>query len=342
MAMPHITRRSLLQFGASAAVLSSAGWSGSALAQADSVNSLYEGAKREGTMTYYASDDVNITERVIAAFSEVYPGIKINYLRLASAQMGQRVAAEYGAGNFAADVIQFADPFAFKNAQKEGWLAPLSNLPAWQSFPKAYRTDYWSLIGIAPHTIIINSQIVPKEQYPKDWKGLLDPQWKGKLILSDPRNNIEVADWAYTMYKAYGKEYFVALKGQNPRWVPSIFPGMQMAAAGDGVIVAPGLHMGTILMQQKGAPLYDFSPTMSSGHETLVSVCARAAHPNVARLLVNYLMTREGQRVYCEEIAASPLGNIPGSLTLSSEYQRGRYDEALAMRAELSALLGLT
>src|SRR6185295_13375630 len=97
MAMPHITRRRLLQFGASAAVLSGAGWSGSAPAQVDSVNSLYEGAKREGTMTYYASDDVNITERVIAAFSKVYPGIKINFLRLASAQMGQRVAAEYGA-----------------------------------------------------------------------------------------------------------------------------------------------------------------------------------------------------------------------------------------------------
>lgn len=340
--MANITRRRVLQLGASAAVLSGAGWSSDAICQTDSVSSLYEAAKREGSLTYYASDDVNITERVIAAFSKVYPGIKINYLRLASAQMGQRVNAEYGAGNFAADIIQFADPFAFKNAQKQGWLAPLTDLPSWKTFPKQYKTDYWSLIGIAPHTIIINSQMVPEAQWPKDWKALLDPRWKGQLLLSDPRNNIEVADWAYTMFKAYGKDYFIKLTGQNPRWVPSIFPGMQMVAAGDARVLAPGLHMGTILMQQKGAPLVDFSPTMSSGHETLVSVCAHAAHANAARLLVNYLMTREGQQVYCEDIAASPLPNIPGSLKLSSEYQRGRYEEALAMRKELSALLGLS
>ena len=340
--MKTFTRRRLLQFGASAALISGTTWSRKVLPQPDPVRSLYEAAKREGTLTYYASDDVNITERVIAAFAKVYPGIKINFLRLASAQMGQRFTAESSARNFASDVIQFADPFAFRHAQKEGWLAPLTGLPAWQTFPKSFRTDYWSLIGIAPHTIITNTQLVSEQHYPKEWTALLDARWKGQLILSDPRNNIEVADWAYTMYKAYGKEYFTKLKAQNPRWVPSIFPGMQMLAAGDGLAVAPGLHMGTILMQQKGAPLVDFSPSMSSGHETLVSVCAHGAHPNAARLLVNYLMTREGQEVYCNEIAASPLPNIPGSLTLSSEYQRGRYDEAVAMRSELAALLGLS
>ena len=61
--MKTFTRRRLLQFGASAALVSGTAWSSKVLSQPDAVRSLYEAAKREGTLTYYASDDVNITER---------------------------------------------------------------------------------------------------------------------------------------------------------------------------------------------------------------------------------------------------------------------------------------
>lgn len=340
--MLSMTRRNLLQGVAAMGVLSVAGLRTAFAQVPEDTKALYEAAKQEGTLTYYATAQAPITKRVTDRFSELYPGIKINVLRLATGQMAQRFASELQAGNVVADVIQMADPLAFEDAAKAGWLAKPGDLPAWSAFPKDYLTEHWALMGISPHTIVSNTDLVDAKDYPKDWKVMLEPRFKGQLILSDPRNNMEVADWAYTMFEAYGADFLTGLRAQQPRFVESILPGIQMLAAGEAMILAPALHQATMLMMDKKAPVIDFSPAMTSGQETMVGVVAKAPHPNAARLLANFLLTRDGQERYCRDIAASPLPDIPGALTLSPQYQRGRYRQAAAKRAELAALLGLS
>lgn len=338
--MAKVERREFLRAGASALMLSLAG-PRLGLAAEDSVATLYDAAKREGKLTYYATDNVDVTNRVLAKFSQLYPGIKVEALRLASGQMAQRFLSEYGAGNFSADVIQMADPFALDEAEKKGWLMPISAIPAAQNFPKAYLGSHRALIGIAPHTIVTNTQVIPAAERPHDWQALLDPKRKGQLILSDPRNNIEVAIWLHTMYQAYGEKYLTGLKAQQPRWVASILPGIQMLAAGDGMILAPALHQATMVMQTKGAPVIDMAPNLTSGHETFAAACSKGPHPNAARLLVNFLLTPPGQEAYCKDIAASALPNTPGALQLPPEFKRAQYKEMTEMRAQLIAMVGL-
>lgn len=341
--MSDLSRRNFLHLTAGAVAAGGLlGMPRPGFAQAKTVEELYEAAKAEGHISYYATAQVNITARVIEGFKKRYPGIEIEPLRLATAQMAQRFMSEHSAGNYANDVLQLADPFVMRDAQEKGWLSPLSEVPEAANFPADSRTSHWATVGIAPHTIVINTELVPAAEQPKSWPELLDPKWKGQIILSDPRNNLEVADWLYTMFDAYGEDYLVKLKAQEPQYVPSILPAMQLLAAGDGKIVAPALQQSTALLQERGAPVTDFAPELTSGQESLAAVCANAKHPNAARLLVNYLLTEEGQTLYCAGWAASVLPkSLPDVLTLSPQHKRGRYDAAVAERPRLVALLGL-
>ncbi|MDF2119433.1 extracellular solute-binding protein [Roseiarcaceae bacterium H3SJ34-1] len=338
--MDMMNRRTLLQLSGGAAA--AAFLAPHHALSAEQVDTLYTAAKGEGRVVYYAAANENISKRVIDAFSKQYPGVKVEVLRLATAQLAQRFMSEHQAGNYANDLIQLSDPFVFRDAAKAGWLAPLSDLPQAAAYPAEAKAEHFATIGIAPHTIIFNTELVKEADRPKDWKDLLNPKWKGRLLLSDPRNNLEVADWLYMVYDAYGESYLAALKAQEPKYVPSILPGLQMLAAGDGAIIAPGLHQATMVMLSRGAPVADIAPALDSGQESLIAVCARAAHPNAARLLANFHLTPEGQSAYCAEWAASPLGNnVAGALRLSPEHKRARYDQALAERSRLVALLGL-
>lgn len=341
--MSKMTRRNFLHVTAGAATAGPLlATSHPALAQGKTVAQLYEAAKAEGNISYYATAQVNITARVIEGFAKRYPGIKIEPLRLATAQMAQRFMSEHSAANYANDVLQLADPFVMRDAMQKGWLAPLSEVPEAASFPVDSRTSHWATVGVAPHTIVINTDLVAAAEQPKSWPDLLDPKWKGQIILSDPRNNLEVADWLFTMYDAFGESYLTMLKAQEPKYVPSILPAMQLLAAGDGKIVAPALTQSTTLMQQRGAPVKDIAPELTSGQESFAAVCANAKHPNAARLLVNYLLTEEGQTLYCAGWAASVLPkSLPGVLALSPQHKRGRYDLAVAERPKLVAILGL-
>ena len=341
--MIKLTRRSLLEGGAAGGIASvtSLARIRPAAAQADT-SALYEAAKKEGAITYYATDNSDLIKRVLDGFAARYPGIKVTTLRLATGPMAQRYMSESQAGNFTMDVLQLADPFVIGDANKKGWLAKIDDLPDYGAFPLDFKNAHSALVGIFPHTIVTNTDLVKPADRPTDWRQMLDARWKGQIILSDPRNNLEVADWAYTMYDAYGSDYLVKLREQQPKFVDSIVPGMQLLVAGEAMLLAPALRQATVVYSSKNAPVVDHAPDLTSGHETFLTVSSKAPHPNAARLLANYLLTREGQEFYCKGLAASPLPNIPGAVTLTSQYKRGRFEQAAAKRAELASLLGLS
>jgi iron(III) transport system substrate-binding protein len=341
--MIELTRRCLLQACAAVGALSAGNAVQAAMAAGQpDISSLYEAAKKEGAITYYATDNSDLITRVLDGFSARYPGVKVTTLRLATGPMAQRYMSESSAGNFTVDVLQLADPFVMDDAYGKGWLANIDDLPDYGAFPIDYKTQYSALIGIFPHTIVSNTDLVKSADRPTNWLQMLDMRWKGQIILSDPRNNLEVADWAYTMYDAYGADFLVKLRAQEPRFVDSIIPGMQLLVAGEAMLLAPALRQATLVYSNKNAPVSDYAPDLTSGHETLLAVSSKAPHPYAARLLANYLLTREGQRNYCKDLAASPLPDIPGALKLSDQYKRGRFSDAVAKRAELISLLGLS
>ncbi|MDB5819496.1 MAG: extracellular solute-binding protein family 1, partial [Rhizobacter sp.] len=93
------------------AVLLSSAWSGTAHAQsAASLTSLYEAAKKEGEVTWYIvslpSEDADILSK---AFTERYPGVKVNVVRTTAQVAFQRLNQDIRASSANCDVFASTD-----------------------------------------------------------------------------------------------------------------------------------------------------------------------------------------------------------------------------------------
>ncbi|MBP2294966.1 extracellular solute-binding protein [Azospirillum rugosum] len=345
--MHDLTRRDVLRGGAALAGAATIGLSISrpavaAPAKLVDLKALYEAAKKEGEITYYASDNPTVSQRVVAAFNAKYPGIKVQIMRLASGPMAKRYATEAQAGNVVADVLQLADPVMIEDAYAKGWITDIDTLPEHAAWPAAFKSPHNAYIGLFPQTITFNTTLAKADDFANGWADLLKPSLKGQIIIPDVRNSPGLMDWVCMLADVYGNDFVRRLGAQEIRWAPSAVPGTQMLAAGEAVCLAPNMRQTSNQVIDKGAPLVDLDPLPTVGHESQITVSTKAPHPNGARLLVDFILSREGQEAYCKNVCASPRWNdIPGALQLPAEYRRANIPDALRRAPEMLSLLGL-
>jgi iron(III) transport system substrate-binding protein len=88
-------------------------------------------------------------------------------------------------------------------------------------------------------------------------------------------------------------------------------------------------------MKAKGAPIADLTPGYTTGVEMQVFVThrARAKHPNAARLLANFVMTPDGNKLFNADAGSV---SVYDTTALPKEYEPNKGVEA---RKELVARL---
>ena len=55
--------------------------------------------------------------------------------------------------------------------------------------PLRYQADaghHWYGTYLTPEVIAFNSEVVPRDSAPQDWDDVLDPKWRGKVLIRDP------------------------------------------------------------------------------------------------------------------------------------------------------------
>src|SRR5262245_64266585 len=135
MAQPKVSRRNLLKGAGAASVASVLASPGLQPARAEVVTqapeasgaspALIEAAKKEGKVVWYAAMDLPVSERVARGFEAKYPGIAVRIERTGSERQFQRLAQEYAANIFVADVIHASDAAHFIAWKRNQWLAAL-------------------------------------------------------------------------------------------------------------------------------------------------------------------------------------------------------------------------
>lgn len=273
-----------------------------ALAQ-QNLEALIKAAKAEGEVVYYLTEADSVGKRFSEAFSKKY-GIKSAFVRLNSPVLQQRFATEAESGNIAADVLFNAANSAQYAADgiKKGWIESIAEagLPVILSgeYPAALRGQS-ALVKVSPSYIVYNTDKVKGADIPKDWPDLLNPKFKGQVLLPDPASSdANLAFW-YLVMNTFGESYLQKLSAQAGRRFDGGVPTIQSLAAGEGMVMVPIAYAQVTALKQKGAPIDGVAPITSTGVETSVMLTARskAKHPNAARLLVNYVLSREGNAV---------------------------------------------
>jgi iron(III) transport system substrate-binding protein len=339
----------LLGFSAAAArgegtlLLAQAGARPAASSQGE-LDALIKAAKAEGEATWYSSSPETQNKRVTDAFTAKY-GVRMQVVRLASTQLQQRYAAEASAGNIAADVVVNAGNSVVyaEEGIRNGWVESISEagIPVIRSgeYPAQYNRGPTAIVQVTPWLIAYHTEKVAAADVPKDWRDLLNPKFKGQIIMPDPRASEAYLDVLALLLDRYGEGYFNQLRAQNLRFASAGAGAIQSLGAGEGFVDGPTTSAIVMTQKAKGSPVNMVVPDLTSGVELQVMLTARskAKHPNAARLFANYVLSREGNTVYNDEPAGVTMYDSSG---LPKEYQSPKAGTS-ARKGQIYKLLGL-
>ena len=159
----------------------------------------------------------------------------------------------------------------------------------------------YSFVAQVTPSIYYNTQLV-KPQEVRSYNDLLDPKWKGRIGLRDPRvPGGGLAMWAFLL-DMKGEEYIRKLAQQ------------EMFVSRNARQIADALAKGNLALTI-GVGYRDFDafldanlpvkhlPTLKegsyvSGGNGIVGILKNAPHPNAAKVFFNWLLSREGQELH--------------------------------------------
>lgn len=118
-------------------------------------------------------------------YEKMHADIDVQWLDMGSQSILDRIRSEKA--NPQADVWWGAPAPLFESAASEGLLEPFT--PTWAASLPDYARDTsgaWHGTYITPEVVAFNSQAVTGANIPRDWDDVLNPKWKGKVLIRDP------------------------------------------------------------------------------------------------------------------------------------------------------------
>ncbi|HWP57928.1 MAG TPA: extracellular solute-binding protein [Candidatus Acidoferrales bacterium] len=258
-----------------------------------------DAARKEGKLTIYSSislDDINTLAR---AFEKKYPWIKVTTYRAGKIKLAQRMLTEARAGKHTFDVL-LSSAFTTLEMKAQNLLAKYQS-PESAALPRELRDPqgFWSGAQINTMSVAYNTKLVRKEDVPRQWRDLLDPKWRGKLAINGNR-----PEWYIGLLQLMGEEegrkYMRALADGKTIPIESATLADELLAAGEYPAFVNASPANTESEKKKGAPVDWANIDPLPAYPILVSVSANANFPNTARLMADFLISAEGQKVFAD------------------------------------------
>ena len=263
---------------------------------------LIAAAKKEGEVIWYTTMIVNqVVRPTMDAFTAKY-GIKVREFRANANDLAIKVINEGKAGRVQADVV---DGTNTSNAlEKEGlvvaWLPDAAkDYPAYLKDSK----NFWIAQNLYVLTPAFNTDLVKPGTEPKTFADLLDPKWKGKITWSNTVSSSAAAGFIGTVLTAMGEkdgmEYLKKLKGQDivPRST-SAREVVDQVMAGEHALALQIFNHHTVISAEKGAPVSWIPMEPATVNLQVASLLKGAPHPNAGKLLLDFMISEEGQLVF--------------------------------------------
>lgn len=274
-------------------------------------------AKKDGKAVIYAAPGHTspAAERAMSqVFKERY-GIAIEWVSIGAQDIAPRILTEQRTKQYVADIVMTGFPIFYSLLKPRGYLAPIlapSSLErgVWRVDPavmSAAEREFLFLKASLTPAFFLNTSLIRPGEEPKSYQELLDPKWKGKVVLQIPWVGGSGSGWFQATYKKLGLDAMRALAKQVTL-VPNVNDVPDAVGRGThAVAMASSTDRSRQLIEQ-GAPVRFLHPREGSFLTPQgIYFLANPARPDAAKLFLHWFYSKEGQEVYAKNTHSIPL-----------------------------------
>ncbi|HLB12367.1 MAG TPA: extracellular solute-binding protein, partial [Dehalococcoidia bacterium] len=326
-----------------------------AAAGKEAMDALVAAAKKEGKVTIYASVMAPETMKALGDGFKAAYGINLEWVVTRGAESLERVKTEQATKAYVADVV-YSGPGVWPGLKEAGYAVAV-DLPVaaetgvWRLPPYDFDAKDRKLIMGNTNTtpgglgVLMNTKLVPPDKEPKSWMDLLDPFWKGKMIMDDPTVPGPGSD-LFTLWrfrKIVPADYFDKLAAQDVKIFRGYPQQADMVSKGEFAIGIVSFSVYAMPHIEAGLPVRPawlkegvYAPPMA------LTQVVNAPNPNAGKLLMNWLLTKEGQTLWHQTEKNLPVrSDVPDQtpqilrIPSGTPIIRQSYDEILLTVKEL-------
>ena len=272
-----------------------------------------EGARREGRVVVSVPTSAELRKEFETGFQKKFSAIELELSVARGASNINKIAEEQNAGVRNVDLHIGGTTSIVTGLLAPNLLEPIlpSMLLPEVSDPKNWwgghiwvdnaKKYIYSFTAYMTETVWYNSTLVRAEEI-VSWDSLLDPKWKGRIAILDPRSpGSGESTWAFLL-KIKGEQFLTKLAAQE------MLVGRNLRQLGEAVArgkssVSIGLSYYTYLPFIKaGLPVRPLSRIKEGYYAATgsgnLAILKNVAHPNASKVFVNWLLSKEGQTAF--------------------------------------------
>jgi iron(III) transport system substrate-binding protein len=265
--------------------------------QAQTIDEVYKSALKEGgTLNFYGTLAQINAEKILPVFEKRFPGIKINHVDATSDKLVARAVAEARGGKTIGDILQVPIENVVQ-VYDQRLLLENANIPEKAEYQEGMKGSFWVASDLQFFVAAWNTNLVKKEEEPKEFDDFAHPRWKKRLI-AEPRD-LELV-LALAKYKFKSDEKAIALFKKIAANSPEFHKGhsqlAELLVAGQAAACFTCYSHHYPARIKKGAPVnYMLTEGIASINAT--AIFKDAPHPNTALLFARWVAGQEGQKV---------------------------------------------
>jgi iron(III) transport system substrate-binding protein len=254
-----------------------------------------------GALNVYSALNESTNNSFFDAFKKAYPGVQPNVLGLAAAgELQTRIRAEKASPK--ADIFIGGDNSFHEGLGKEGLLeqytsANASAIASEAKDPNGFWTGwYFGIFGFVSNNDRLAKEVGGKK--PKTWDDLLDPAWKGKLVMPDPVKTgggyifLVTQVFRFNRDEDKAMDFMKKLHPQIAQYVGTAPQGIQLVSQGQFVGGPNWSH--DILTSKAQSNVIDLSVPENTGFEIgAVSIVKGTKNLPASKALVDWILTKE-------------------------------------------------
>jgi iron(III) transport system substrate-binding protein len=285
-------------------------FSGEAASQSD-WEKIIKAAELEGEVVYSASG----SHRFLDEFHKSFPKIKTTSVSASCSDIVSRIMTERRAGKYLTDVVRcgLTSAHSLYRGKTLQPIDPALYLPEirdpakWWQGKHHYADPEGKYLFVSAASAYMrfasyNTELVNPAEFKSYWD-LLNPKWKGKIVATDPRTG-EGRNGARFLYfnPELGPQYLRRLLGQMELTFSRDYrQATDWLAQKRFAIFLFSQSDDTLNAKQQGLPVQVLDTTgwkEGAGLDPIGGAYAlmdKPAHPNAAKVLLNWLLSREGQ-----------------------------------------------